>query len=251
MCSKRAAPAMLAFCWQIYICRDKPRARGKCARRSGGTGLKISCWLPRLYAALSFSLSHALCHRALTCFAPPQPRVWVSSPMKGFRKNWSLWKMAKAACARINLGLLERLHRSKISERTSEMKSERTCTRSRAAELLFPKNPSAAFAFDPIPRWLNIYSGKCGWYSAVSVESCGMSGFPGVTLEWQSECVISCYHPQLCCYTATCKSHLQRFARLPKISLLISWAGQGFNRSLSWPEHNVTSEPPLRCDKSR
>lgn len=70
MCSKRAAPAMLAFCWQIYICRDKPRARGKCARRSGGTGLKISCWLPRLYAALSFSLSHALCHRALTCFAP-------------------------------------------------------------------------------------------------------------------------------------------------------------------------------------
>lgn len=70
MCSKRAAPAMLAFCWQIYICGDKPRARGKCARRSGGTGLKISCWLPRLYAALSFSLSHALCHRALTCFAP-------------------------------------------------------------------------------------------------------------------------------------------------------------------------------------
>lgn len=70
MCSKRAASAMLAFCWQIYICRDKPRARGKCARRSGGTGLKISCWLPRLYAALSFSLSHALCHRALTCFAP-------------------------------------------------------------------------------------------------------------------------------------------------------------------------------------
>lgn len=91
MCSKRAAPAMLAFCWQIYICRDKPRARGKCARRSGGTGLKISCWLPRLYAALSFSLSHALCHSALTRFAhqspPSSSRVWVSSPMKGFSKE--------------------------------------------------------------------------------------------------------------------------------------------------------------------
>lgn len=89
MCSKRAAPAMLAFCWQIYICRDKPRARGKCARRSGGTGLKISCWLPRLYAALSFSLSHALCHRALTCFAaPPPPTARVGKlANEGFSKE--------------------------------------------------------------------------------------------------------------------------------------------------------------------
>lgn len=169
MCSKRAASAMLAFCWQIYICRDKPRARGKCARRSGGTGLKISCWLPRLYAALSFSLSHALCHRALTCFAPQSllaARVGKLAN-EGFflfffsRKNWSLLKVAKAACAPINLGLLERLWRSKISERTSLMKSERLCTRYRAAELLFSGNLSAAFTLVLIPRWLNIYSGKC------------------------------------------------------------------------------------------
>lgn len=104
---------------------DKPRARGKCARRSGGTGLKISCWLLRLCAALSFSLSHALCHRALTCFAPqshPAGRAGTLANEGFSRELVSHWKVAQAACARINLGLLERLQRSKISERTSEIK---------------------------------------------------------------------------------------------------------------------------------
>lgn len=48
-----------------------------------GTGLKISCSLPRLYRVLSVSLSHALCHSTLTCFAP---RVWVSLAMKVFER---------------------------------------------------------------------------------------------------------------------------------------------------------------------
>lgn len=255
MCSKRGAAAMLAFCWQIYICRDKPRARGKCAQRSGGTGLKISCWLPGLYAALSFSLSHALCHRALACLAPPctpSLRVCESSPMKGFPKNWSLWKVAKAACASINLGLLERVYRWRIPAKDKWDGIGTHLHQISARWVIISINASAAFELDPIPVRQNIYLGRCSRFSNVSVESCRLSGFPCMTLEWQSECVILCYHPQCCCHTAGCKTNLQEiFLRFPTISLLKFWAGLSFNRILSWPERNVTSEPPLRRDQGR
>lgn len=178
MCSKRAAPAMLALCWQIYICRDKPRARGKCARRSGGTGLKISCWLPWLYAMLSFSLSHALCHRALTCFAPlspprrphpAHPGVWVSSSMKGFSKELvSLESGKSSVCS----------HQSRAPGEASAFKDPwkdkcdeiGTHVQKISGSWVFiskkkKKSPNAAFALATMPRWLNIYSGKCGWFS--------------------------------------------------------------------------------------
>lgn len=115
------------------------------------------------------------------------PRVGKLSN-EGFWKNWSLWKVAKAACAHINLGLSERLQRSRVwkKDKCDEIGMHvRTIWDS---WVIISKQKR--FSLNPKPRGPNIYfvmSPRSRRFSPLSIGKAAVCVriFTCVILEWQ------------------------------------------------------------------